>query len=131
MKLALEAKELSAVPCPRCRPLAETRKIRAEMVQPLPEGALAPLAQDGSGKCCYDCASADTLLRLKMAPDFVSARIATGTDREDSHRRPGVPMGLVKAGLVRPSKPGDFEQHLAWLDQHSWFGQRPDEEEDR
>jgi len=31
-------------------------------------------------------------------------------------RLPGAPLGLVKAGLMRPSAEGDFEEHLAWLD---------------
>ena len=53
-----------ANPCERCRPIAEASSIfgdpsRIEWVQPVP---VAPaLARDGSGPCCQDCASADTL----------------------------------------------------------------------
>jgi len=28
----------------------------------------------------------------------------------------------VKIGIVRASARGDFEAHLAWLDENGWFG---------
>lgn len=108
-------------PCPRCLALALAGEIRMETVQPLPEGALAPLASDGSGKCCPDCAAADTLLRMKAAPGFTAARVSVGNDRQEALRLPMVPLGLVRAGIMRPSKSGDLEIHWAWLNAHEWF----------
>lgn len=104
-------------PCPRCLPLAQEGDIRWEMVQPLPSGAYAPLAKVPGGKpCCWDCAAADTLLRLRRAPNFLAARIAVGNDRQEQYRLPGAPMGLVQEGVVRASAPGDLERHHAWLE---------------
>jgi hypothetical protein len=115
--------EMTDVPCSRCLALARKGVIRTETVQPLPKGAFAPLGLNRQ-KCCFDCASADTLLRFPKSgvADFTMARIAVGNDRQEQYRLPGVPMGLVKAGFVRPSKPGDFEKHIAWLDENNWFG---------
>jgi hypothetical protein len=104
----------TASPCPRCLPLGIDGTIRFEMVQPVPDGAWAPLGHNRI-KCCYDCASADTLMRLGDCPTWEAARIAVGTDRQDQYRMPGAPMGLVEAGLVRPSETGDLERHHAWL----------------
>jgi hypothetical protein len=119
---------MTALACPRCLRLARQGKIRTEMVQRLPDGAWAPLALDGSGRCCYDCQAADTLVRMAGAPNFEAARICTGNDRQEHLRLPGVRMGLVRAGLLRPNKPGDFEAHLKWLDQNRWFGIAPETE---
>jgi len=106
-----------APPCPRCLALALDGTIRLEMVQPVPDGAWAPLGPNRI-KCCYDCASADTLMRLKYGgcPTWEAARIAVGNDRQEQYRLPGAPMGLVQVGLVRPSEPGDLEKQQAWLD---------------
>jgi hypothetical protein len=93
-----------------------------ETVMPLAEGALAPLARDGSGKCCFDCAAADAVV-ASLGLEFDAARIAVGNDRQEQLRLPGMKMGLVMAGYVRPSKAGDLEAHHAWLDAHDWFGQ--------
>jgi len=97
-----------------------------ETVQPLPEGAAAPLAVDGSGKCCFDCQAADTVCRFQKALNFEMARIAVGNDRQEQYRLPGVPLGLVAQHYVRPSKAGDLKRHHAWLDAHRWFGLRED-----
>ena len=43
------------------------------------------------------------------------ARIAVANDRQEQLRLPGMPIGLVASGLVRPSMPGDMEKHHAWL----------------
>jgi hypothetical protein len=110
-----------AAPCPRCLELAREGKLRTEAVQPLPEGALAPIGLNRQ-RCCYDCASADTVVKLRIVPTFEMARIATGNDRQEQYRFPGAPLGLVGAGLLRPSVPGDFTEHLAWLDASEWFG---------
>jgi hypothetical protein len=124
---------LSETPCPRCLKLARDRRIRVEMVQRLPEGvAAAPLARDGSGKCCLDCASADAVMGRLLTPSaedgddrrgqyFEMARIAVGNDRQEQYRVPGAPMGLVAEGVVRPSKPGDLKNQLAWLERMRWF----------
>jgi len=119
--------EMTELPCPRCLPMAGFGRIRLEMVQPLPKGAAAPLAKvPGGGPCCFDCAAADTLSRLSpkvnREMDFEMARIAVGNDRQEQYRLPGVPLGLVKAGYVRPSKKGDFEKHIKWLEENNWFG---------
>lgn len=121
---------LTDTPCPRCLPLAQAGRIRMETVQRLPEGATAPRAVPTkdvpyTGPCCLDCGAADTVLRLiPSTPGFVAARIAVGTDRQEQYRLPGAPMGLVKQGLVRPSKPGDLEKQHKWLGKNDWFGER-------
>lgn len=98
-----------------------------ELVQRLPEGACAPRATPTedvpyTGPCCFDCGAADTVLRMiPSTPGFVAARIAVGNDRQEQYRLPGVPMGLVKQGLVKPSKPGDLEKHYKWLEKNNWF----------
>ena len=102
--------------CPRCLVARDERDIHVQAIQRLPEGAFAPLAIDGSGKCCWDCAAADTLVRMKILPRWGMARVAVGNDRMLSYRLPGVPQGLIKEGLVRCSQEGDFEDQLEWLD---------------
>jgi hypothetical protein len=119
--------EMTALACQRCLKLAKEGKIRSETVQPVPKGAVAPLGLDGK-KCCFDCQAADTVVRLHMAPGWEAARIATGNDRQEQYRFPGAPLGLVGAGLLRPSEKGDFERHLKWLDANDWFGLNPAED---
>jgi hypothetical protein len=117
--------EMTEDPCPRCLPLAGFGQIRLETVQRMPKGAAAPVAKEkGGGPCCLDCAAADLLLSVSGAPGFLAARIAVGNDRQEQYRLPGVPMGLVMAGYVRPSKKGDFEKQLAWLEKNDYFGMR-------
>lgn len=118
--------------CPRCMGLSVGDHLWPMMVMPLPQGeAVAPLARDGSGECCFDCAAADGLFGAVLgAPSkhtalleattydqtwFIMARIAVGNDRMDQERLPGAPMGLVFFGLVAPSKPGDLDAHMSWL----------------
>jgi hypothetical protein len=113
---------LTEKPCPRCLEAAAEGIIHGQAVQRLPEGAFAPLADDGSGKCCHDCASADTIVRLKILPRWGMARTAVGNDRMEQYRLPGVPMGLVKERLVRPSQEGDFEDQLEWLEREGLWG---------
>lgn len=119
-------------PCPRCLPLAQAGRIRMEMVQRLPQGAFAPMAVLGEdkykGKCCFDCGAADTLLRVTPSvPGFIAARIAVGADRQEQYRLPGMLMGLVQQGIVRPSREGDLEAHHLWLRKNDWFGDGRDE----
>ena len=87
-----------------------------QAIQRLPEGAAAPLAVDGSGKCCHDCASADTLVKIGTVPTWSMARVAVGNDRMDQYRLPGAPMGLVLERLVLPNEEGDFDDQLEWLE---------------
>lgn len=89
---------------------------------------MAPLADDRSGRCCHDCASADLILRYDLLPYWEMARIAVGNDRQEQLRLPGIPKGLVAMGIMRPSQPGAFKAHHAWLDLHEWFGVDPAEE---
>jgi hypothetical protein len=109
-------------PCARCRALARAGSLRPEMVQRVPAPPFAPLARDGSGKCCRDCGAADALTGLSPSLDFAMARVAVGNDRQEQYRLPGAPIGLVKVGIMAPSAPGDLERHHAWLDRHGWFG---------
>jgi hypothetical protein len=113
--------------CPRCKALAVAGRIRAETVQRLPEGACAPMGLNRQ-KECFDCASAETLLRMGVIgrgtmddQAFEMARIAVGNDRQEQYRAPGLPLGLVQAKLMRPSAPGDFEEQLAWLKRQDWY----------
>lgn len=118
----LDHEQLSDAACGRCLELYLDGAIRAETVQRLPIGAFAPLASDGGKrKCCYDCASADALMRFQRGLTFVMARVAVGNDRQEQYRLPGADMGLVHAGLVRPSKPGDLERQHAWLEKQDWL----------
>lgn len=115
------APKLSETPCPRCLELATDRLVRPEVVQRMPEGVgIAPIARDGSGKCCFDCASADALTG-RMGLTFLMARIAVGNDRQEQYRLPGVPMGLAMDGQIRKSAPGDLEDQHRWLDRLNWF----------
>jgi len=98
-------------PCPSC--LEARTFMRVEAIQPLPEGAMAPMGLDGK-KQCHDCASAGTVMRLHGLT-WVQARIAVANDRQEQLRMPGIPMGLVGRGLVRPSEEGDLDRHHQWL----------------
>lgn len=115
---------MTLAPCPRCLKLAIDGEIRPETVMPLPQGAFAPLGHNGQ-KCCFDCQSADGLVRtIGLDLDFSSRRIAVGNDRQECMRLPvqiADAMGLIKEGLVRNwPNADDFEAHMKWLDQHVW-----------
>lgn len=107
---------LTEKPCLRCLEALKEGDVDPQAIQRLPEGAFAPLAVDGSGKCCLDCASADTLVKMRLVPEWGMARICVSNDRMEQYRLPGVPMGLVAEGLVRPSEAEDFDDQLEWLD---------------
>lgn len=101
-------------PCPRCLAVMDEHSLDDEMVMPLPAAGFAPRARDGSGPCCFDCASADGLMTVGCMT-FAMARLAVGNDRVDSYRLNGIAMGLVLAGRMRP--PHDtLEEHLVWVD---------------
>ena len=125
--------------CHRCLTLSLGDHVWPEMVMPLPQEH-APLARDGSGPCCFDCASADSLWRAVLSPQyaqitdaswrdetwFVMARVAVGNDRLESMRLPLVPRGLIYFGVMAPSDHGDLEKHSAWLDSLGFFTQGSD-----
>lgn len=102
-------------PCPSCVRASMVGTIRREATQPLPAGAEAPLDYEGN-PWCFDCSAASTLSRVAPALTWDMARTAVGNDRQEQLRMPGVPMGLVKTGIVRPSAEGDFERHVEWLE---------------
>lgn len=125
------AEELSEDPCPRCLPLAGFGRIRAETVQRLPANG-PPLDMQGN-PCCWDCQAADNLVKMKLVPTpidendsipFIMARVVVGNDRQEQYRLPGVLIGLVKEGLVRPSKKGDLQKHWDWMERNDWFNLR-------
>lgn len=109
---------LTDEPCPRCMDLATKGKLRVETVQRLAEGAFAPQSRDGKGRCCHDCSAAETLVGISSL-SFEMARVAVANERQEQYRLPGVPTGLVEAGLMRASAKGDFDEHL---ESHKWFG---------
>ena len=98
-------------PCPSCLEALKTIGMRVEAVQPLPEGAAAPLGLDGEPQC-HDCAAAGTLVKMESL-DWTQARIVIANDRQEKLRLPGVPMGLP---FVRPSEQGELKRHHKWLD---------------
>lgn len=112
--------KLTSEPCPLCLELAKNRRIRIETVQRVPQGVSAPRDLNGN-PCCFDCASAHTLMKLKIGLDFEMARIAVGNDRQEQYRLPGALLGTVAMGCTRPSAPGDLEDQHRWLDKHKWF----------
>lgn len=106
-------KPLTDTPCPRCEGLVETGAMSKYWIQRLPQGAFAPLAVDGSGKCCTLCGLADTMAKFTAGVDFGMARIAVGQDWAEQLRLPGVRIGATK--LVPPAEPGDLDAHAEWL----------------
>lgn len=127
--------------CPRCLAPTIGGALWPEMVMPLPQDA-PPLARDGSGPCCHDCAAADGLNAIALPGKYehlqhgdpetrtwwLMARVAVGNDRIEQLRLPGAPMGLVFYGLMAPSKRGDYEAHRAWLDSLGYFIDADDDE---
>ena len=98
--------------CPSCVQAFNDGWIRAEAIQALT--SCPSMGLDGEPQC-HDCASAGTLVRFKYVPTWAMGRTAVGNDRQEQYRLPGMPMGLVKMGLVRASQPGDLEKHHEWL----------------
>jgi len=139
---------LTDAPCDTCLDLAKRGRLRPETIGRLPPGAMAPLSRFKRGvQLCYDCAAAEAITRVpplkheeavlmlggtvpSTCTTFEMARIAVANDRQEQYRLPGVSMGLVMAGWVRPSKPGDLEDQHAWLDRHNWFGLNPEHDPD-
>lgn len=103
-------------PCPICRNLAGIGEIRRETVMPLPQ--FGPVNRDNQ-KCCFDCQSAENLVKYGMVPTFLHARIAVGNERQETLRMPvGMAelMGLCSHGLVRSANETQLDRHLDWLD---------------
>jgi hypothetical protein len=103
-------------PCAKCHDLYRIGKIRREMVMGVPDKA-PPTSRYGGTDICRDCAAAEALMGVAH-PDFAASRVATGTCRQESLRLPGAPIGLIQAGYMRASEPGDFDAHHDWLDEH-------------
>lgn len=127
--------------CPRCLPLAFSDQMPIECVQPLPPFGIAPRTVEDGERCCFDCASTDTALKMltrdraktnrylyrarfragergQHVPAGLTwdmLRIAVANDRSEQYRLPGVPMGMVMKGWVRPSYEGELEEHYTWL----------------
>lgn len=112
-------------PCPSCMQLMgpDGDCLRAEMVLPVAE-KFAPLSHLLKSKksnphrwtskqpleICFDCAAAEGLMRfLKL--NFYQARVATGNDRQEMLRLPGVRIGTP---FTRPSGVGDLDTLLDW-----------------
>src|SRR5687767_11028471 len=108
---------MTTFPCPRCLKLARAGDMRAEAVMPLPQGAFAPMAKDGSGGCCLDCAVADGLMSAPGLMSFSMARTVVANDRQENYRLAplGITMGLVYVGRLR-SCDDTLEEHWQWLD---------------
>jgi len=100
--------------CPLCLEGLQAGWLHREAVMPLPLG-LAPRSIDGE-KCCRDCQSAETLMKVLKTLSFRMARIAVGNCRREHLRLPlGVALGLVQQGLMAPCSVDDLEPHLKWL----------------
>lgn len=103
-------------PCPICLNLAESGQIRRETVMPLPQ--FGPVNRDNQ-KCCFDCQSAENLVKYGMVPTFLHARIAVGNERQETLRMPiGMAelMGMCSRGLVRSANETQLDHHQEWLD---------------
>lgn len=119
---SIDFETLSDDPCKRCLALAQDKRMRAEALQRLLlDPAARPLARDGSGECCRDCASADALMRVAGDMTFPMARIAVANDRQEQYRLSGFPGGTVTMGVTKPSKEGDLADQHAWLEENGWF----------
>ena len=101
-------------PCPNCLRFYYGGRLRRETIQPLP--SRPPLLRASNTPCCHDCESADTLLALKLMPEWVMGRVAVANDRQEQLRAPGLPFGLVYSLLMRPNAPDALEKHHRWLD---------------
>jgi len=114
--LAKKALTLFGVPhtrklCPSCEESAVF--LRRETLLPLPEGARAPLSKRPKvGHVCFDCASAEDLMRLGL--DWYMARIAVANDRREKLRLPGARYGLP---TTKVSQPGDLDRLHEWQDE--------------
>jgi len=77
---------------------------------------------------CRDCQATDVLMKIIHRGDggawlhqkfdgfsWDMARMAVGNDRSEQYRLPGAPMGLVYAGIMRPSEHGELDKHQVWL----------------
>lgn len=99
-----------------CLNLAKLGKIRREVVMPIPK--FGPINLDNQ-KCCFDCQSAENLVKYGMAPTFLHAHIAVGNERQETLRMPtGMAelMGMCSSGLVRPANETQLDRHLDWLE---------------
>ena len=112
----LFGREHSDEPCPSClQLLGRTHDVLdPRMVLPLVLRA-GPMTRNSKlpfKHICYDCAAAEGLMHyLKGTLTFPMARIATGNDRMERIRLPGIRVGVSTAPV---SVDGDFETLAQW-----------------
>lgn len=102
-------------PCPVCLTLLSARYIEREMVMPVPK--FGPRSLSGHS-VCFDCESAEGLLRFGVVPEFTMARLAVGNERCEQLRLPegaACVMGLAARGLVKISDNSQLVPHHEWL----------------
>ncbi len=103
-------------PCPICLEYYHNNEISREMVMPLPK--YPPTLWTGE-KCCSDCNSAQTLIRLQGLTHIMN-RLAVGNERMTSHRLPlelNQQIGLTSHGVMKVSGEDDFDGHITWLNE--------------
>lgn len=105
-------------PCLLCLKLYKRGKIHYEAIMPLPKLAAVSIYNKGM-KICSDCQAAETIVKLKILPEFVMSRQAVANERVEHLRLPkgmSEHMGLMLNGLVKPCSINDLEKHQDWLD---------------
>lgn len=107
------------VPCPVCLELVEQGMLNAEAVMPLPD---FPARMRDGRKCCSDCQSAETVMRMGGHPEFSASRQSVAYDRLRCLRLPtGNFMGLVQMQIMKPAGIEYLEQHQAWVRKHGIY----------
>ena len=106
------------VPCPVCLALAKAGELRREWVMPLP--SLAPISMTANTPICFDCQSAENIIKIgALRMDFPAVRLTVGSERAETLRMPeGMAelMGMCSKRLVRPAHIGQLDDHFDWLD---------------
>lgn len=95
--------------CPKCED--HMGELRAEMLMPLP--VCGPISKFSSDHICFDCAAAESYMR-DTGGNFLMARIATGNDRQEKLRLPGLKATDYGLPLVPGAQEGDLEAVQAW-----------------
>jgi hypothetical protein len=107
--------------CPSCEAAWLQGHIRQEAARPLDgRPARDPLSRRDTGDLiCQDCAVAETLMG-RQSLTWTQARVAIGNDRQEQHRLPGVPMGVLLELGGQPGQEGDLEAVYRWLESSVW-----------
>ena len=115
---------LSDEPCPRCLDLGRQGSIRVETVQrlPLQRRRTSYRARRSQGQCCYDCASADALMRVCGGMDFSMA----SDRRRKTTGRTNIDCLALRSARCRWESHGHprratLESQYRWLEKNSWF----------